>query len=59
MKYAWLWVPALLGIVYYLWSAKYPELNDKLEEMFEPCMQFLGYCFGIGVIIVLLWGMFQ
>ncbi len=59
MIYYIIFIPMVLGIAYYLWSAKYPELGEKLEERLEPVVQFCGYCLGIGIILVLLWGMFS
>ena len=58
MIYAWLLIPLLVGLVYYIWHEKYPALRERLEEKIEPLMKFLGYCLGILAIIALLLGMF-
>lgn len=51
----WLFVvPLLVGLIYLIWSEKTPALEDKIV----PVVKFLGYFLGIGVILVLLFGMF-
>ena len=58
MKYAWVWIPTVIGFVYYFWSAKDPDLDEKLSFL-NPIFTFIGYAIGIGVILVLLWGVSQ
>lgn len=58
MNLFWFWVPVLLGFAYLFWSAKDPNLDEKLSFL-NPLFKLIGYCLGCGVILVLLWGVLQ